>query len=177
MFPELKTSHFKLRRIISSDQQKVFEALSDPSVIKYFGVSYTSFEDTGRQMEWFQKLLETQTGIWWAICFTGQKELIGACGFNSIKKEHKKAEMGFWLFPDHWKKGIMTEVIPAIISYAFNNLNLHRIEALAETENTGSKKLLEKLGFKLEGTMQDCEFKRNRYISLDFYALIGNSTE
>lgn len=173
MFPEINTQRFCLRKIVSADQQQIFEGLSDEAVIKYYGVSYKTFEETLQQMEWYDNLLKAGTGIWWAICFHGSQELTGACGFNNISTEHMKGEMGYWLLPYGWKKGIMTEVIPCIINYAFDVLNLHRIEASAETGNLASKNLLRKSGFEYEGTLKECEFKNGKFIGLDYYSLIA----
>jgi [ribosomal protein S5]-alanine N-acetyltransferase len=172
MFPEIKTQKFCLRKIVSTDQQQIFEGLSDEVVIKYYGVSYNTFKETVRQMEWYDNLIKTGRGIWWGINFHGTTELIGACGFNNISMEHRKTEMGYWLLPQNWKKGIMIEVIPSIINYAFNILNLHRIEATVENDNLASKKLLIKLGFEYEGTLKECELKNEKFINLDYYALL-----
>ena len=175
MFPEIITQRFCLRKIISTDQQYIFEGLSNGSVIKYYGVSFQTFEATMHQMEWYENLLNTETGIWWGICFQGSNELIGACGFNNISIEHNKTEMGYWLLPAYWKKGIMIEVIPSIIKYAFNQLKLHRIEATVETGNLSSNNLLRKLGFEYEGTLKECELKNEKFIDLEYYALITNN--
>jgi [ribosomal protein S5]-alanine N-acetyltransferase len=57
-----------------------------------------------------------------------------------------------------------------VYEYVFNTLGIHRIEAFVETENAKSKRLMEKINFRHEGTMQDCEIKNGKYISLDIYA-------
>ncbi len=94
MYPQLTTNQYILRQIIPNDQQKVFEGLSHPEVIKYYGVSYNTFEETEVQMKWYDELLKDKTGIWWAICSSRNiTELIGACGFYYWKKEHKKIEL------------------------------------------------------------------------------------
>jgi [ribosomal protein S5]-alanine N-acetyltransferase len=85
-------------------------------------------------------------------------------------KEHKKAEIGFWLLTEFWGQGLMSEVIPLICNYGFDNLGLHRIEGLVETDNLNCKNAMKKLEFKYEGTMRDCEIKNRKFISLDIYA-------
>ncbi len=162
-----------LREILPADQQQIFEGLSDENVIQYYGVSYGTFADTRQQMDWYENLLETSTGIWWGISFMGEEKLTGACGINNINKEHRKAEMGYWLLPDNWGKGIMTEVLPLIIEHAFDTLDLHRIEATVEVDNIASKKLLSKQGFEYEGTLKECEFKNEQFIDLDYFALLN----
>ncbi len=175
MFPTLQTPRFTLRQIVETDKQKVFEGLSDPQVIQYYGVSYQSLEEVQKQLDWYDSLLIKQTGIWWGICsVTNQQTLIGACGFNDWKKEHKRTEMGYWLLPHYWHSGVMSECIPVIIDYAFTQLQIHRIEAIVETENHRSCRLLEKLHFNFEGTHKECEIKNGRYIDLSYYALLNH---
>ncbi len=99
--------------------------------------------------------------------FTGQ------CGLNGLIKEHKKAEIGLWLLPEHWGQGIMMEAMPIICNYGFEKLGLHRIEGLVETENVNCKKAMAKLDFQHEGTLRDCEIKNGRFKSLDIYARIN----
>jgi ribosomal-protein-alanine N-acetyltransferase len=86
-------------------------------------------------LKFFADLEANETGIWWAICSLDNKKFFGASGLNNLSKENKKAEIGFWLIPDYWNTGIMTEAIPVICNYGFNKLGLHRIEAMVETEN------------------------------------------
>jgi ribosomal-protein-alanine N-acetyltransferase len=172
-FPIIKTDRLLLRQFINDDIDKVFAGLSHPDVIKYYGVSYHSLEATKRQMKFFSDLEVNETGIWWAVCSIDNKVFYGAGGLNSLSKEHKKAEIGFWLIPAFWGKGIMTEAIPLICDYGFNRLGLHRIEGIVETENINCKKALTKLEFQHEGTMKECEIKNGKFISLDIYAKIN----
>ena len=64
----------------------------------------------------------------------------------------------------------MMNAIPLVCEYAFKTLKIHRIEALVETENKASKRLLARLNFNFEGTLVDYEIKNGAYISLDSYA-------
>ena len=173
--PIIKTKRLLLRKFIASDLENVYKGLSDPEIIKYYGVSYKTLEDTEAQMQFFVDLEKEGTGIWWAVCSLDNKTFYGAGGLNSLNKVHKKAEIGFWLLTEFWGQGIMTEVMPIICNYGFDNLELHRIEGIVETNNLTCKKAMKKLDFKLEGTMKDCEVKNGKFISLDIYAKFKNS--
>jgi ribosomal-protein-alanine N-acetyltransferase len=173
-FPILKTSRLLLRQFIESDLENVFKGLSHPDIIKYYGVNYQTLEETRSQMDFFADLEESGTGIWWAICSHDNSIFYGAGGINSLIKEHKKAEIGFWLLTDYWGKGIMTEAMPLIIEYGFNSLNLHRIEGIVESNNFICKKAMEKLNFSHEGTMKECEIKNGKFINLDIYAKLNS---
>jgi len=174
-FPIIKTERLLLRQFKESDLENVFKGLSHPDIIKYYGVSYPSLESTKEQMDFFAGLEKNETGIWWAICSPENKTFYGAGGLNSLNKEHRKAEIGFWLLTDFWGKGLMTEAMPLICNYGFENLGLHRIEGLVETNNINCKRAMAKLAFEHEGTMKDCEIKNGKFISLDIYAKIKST--
>lgn len=173
-FPIIATERLLLRQMRPDDQAFVFQGLSHPDVIRYYGVEYATFEETKAQMDWYAQIWLEQTGIWWALTDRASGACLGACGLNYWVKKHRKAETGYWLLPEHWGKGYMQEALPRILDYGFQHMQLHRIEALVETENHGSKALLSKFGFVLEGTMRECEIKRGRWISLDMFARLSS---
>lgn len=174
-FPSIKTTKLWLKQFADSDITQVFEGLSNPDVIKYYGVSYMSLVETQIQMKWFKSLEENGSGIWWAIHSFDGRQFYGAIGFNNLSKEHRKAEIGFWLLPPYWGKGIMQEAIHLACQYGFERAKLHRIEAMVESENKNCKALLNKLDFRKEGTMRECEIKNNDFIDLDIYAKFNPS--
>lgn len=171
-FPELVSSRYRLRQILPQDQEFIFHGLSHPQVIPFYGVRYETLEAAASQMEWYAQLWQERTGIWWIIMNEEQQSL-GACGFNYYNPAHEKIEMGFWLLPEHWGKGVMKEVLPVIIAYIFSNWKVHRIEALVEIENQASCGLLAHLGFTYEGVMRECEIKEGRRISLAVYSKLA----
>ena len=166
----LKTDRIQLRKITESDLENIYIGLSNPEVIKYYGISFKSLESTKEQMTWYTELEKNQTGIWWTICSHDNRTFYGAGGLNDLSEEHKKAEIGLWLLPDFWGQGIMTEAMPLISNYGFDQLGLHRIEGFVESNNQNCKKAMAKLDFQHEGTMKDCEIKNGKFISLDIYA-------
>lgn len=168
---ELKTEKILLREIEPSDIDQVFSGLSNPSVIEHYGVSFHSLEETKEQMDWFADARQK----WFAICSTNNEVFYGAGGLNDISTAHKKAEIGLWLLPEHWGKGIMKEAMPLICNYGFDQLKLHRIEGFVDSENENCKRAMAKLDFEFEGTMRDCEIKRDKFISLDIYSKIKHS--
>jgi [ribosomal protein S5]-alanine N-acetyltransferase len=176
MASRIHTARLLLRPFEESDLDNVYLGLSHPDVIKYYGVHYLSRESTKTQMDWFEELERNGTGIWWAVCSPDNVIFYGAGGLNGLNFTHKKAEIGFWLLPNFWGKGIMREVLPFIIDYGFNIMGLHRIEGLVETENRNCKRALDALDFVHEGTMRECEIKNGQWISLDLFACINRNT-
>ena len=170
-FPVFKTGRLLLRQFEERDINNVFLGLSDPDVIRYYGVHFITLEETKKQTEWFAELEKDETGIWWAVCSSDNSIFYGAVGLYYLNRDLKKAELGFWLMPAFWGRGIIRESVLLAIDYGFKEMHLKRIEAEVETENTISKRVMEKLQFVYEHTKQDCEIKHGKYISLDVYAI------
>lgn len=82
-------------------------------------------------------------------------KIIGRCGLHNWNEEHKRAEIGYYISDENFKrKGLMTEAIGPIIDYGFNQLNLHRIEALVGSNNIPSLRIIENHHFTKEGLLR-----------------------
>lgn len=169
----IQSDRLILRPIESEDHERIFYGLSHPDVIKYYGVSFSTLEATKEQMDWYANLEKNELGLWWAVCHKEMGKFLGAGGLNDVSRKHKKAEIGFWLLPDYWGNGYMTEAMPLICSFAFNEMGLHRIEGFVQSDNTACKKALAKLNFEHEGTMRECEHKDEVFISIDIYSCLN----
>lgn len=169
----MNTGAYMLRPITEADLPQVFAGLSHPQVIKYYGVSYDTLEATRQQMKYYDEVEKNGTGIYRAICSPDNRIFYGVIGLYHLNRIHKKAEIGFWLMPEFQGKGIMPKVALFYCHYGFQKLNLHRIEALVETENQACIRLVDKVGFQLEGTMRNCEIKNGKYISLHIFSRLS----
>lgn len=170
--PSLYTNRLQLRLIEPSDADFILRGLSDKRITAYYAVHYDTSEAVQEQMQFYQNLLQEGTGAWWAFSLKNDSELIGACGLSSVSREHCKGELGFWLLPEHWGNGYIPEAAGAVLKYGFEQMHLHRIEAIVEGGNTPSERVLQKLGFTYEGKLRECEVKDNRFIDLLYYSLL-----
>lgn len=90
--------------------------------------------------------------------------IIGRCGLHNWNPEHKRAEIGYNFTDENFgRNGLMTEAVSGIIDYGFNNLKLHRIEALVGSNNIPSLKILERHGFIKEGLLRQHFFIGDKY--------------
>jgi ribosomal-protein-alanine N-acetyltransferase len=88
--------------------------------------------------------------------------IIGRCGIHNWNIEHRRAEIGYVMGDEDYKrKGFMTEAVEVIIEFGFNNMNLNRIDALVGIGNIPSLRLMEKFNFVKEGVL------RQHYIAND----------
>lgn len=82
--------------------------------------------------------------------------IIGMCGYDSLTPPHthRTARLGYWLDAGETRQGIMRSCVTAMIEYAFNHLDMHRIEIRTIPTNAPSQHLAESLGFTLEATLR-----------------------
>ncbi len=168
----METNNYILKEIESADINNIHKGLSDPEITKYYAVHYPTLESTKEQMDWYSDLKKNGTGIWFGIFDKKGNQFCGAGGFNDLDKQHKRAEIGLWLLKESWGKGIMTEVMPALFTYAFTDLALNRIEGYVDAENKKCKRGLEKINFTYEGTMREYEIKEGVKMDVDIYAIL-----
>lgn len=84
----------------------------------------------------------------------------------------RSAELGCWLAEDYWGRGVMTRAVRQICREAFERFDIVRIYAEPFERNAGSRRVLEKAGFTLEGTMRSGVFKNGAVQSYCMYSLL-----
>jgi ribosomal-protein-serine acetyltransferase len=105
-------------------------------------------------------------GIWY------QGALAGVIGYNYIDWQDSKAEFGYWLGEPFQGRGLMTRACRALMSHAFDELYLNRVEILCATGNARSRAIPERLGFTQEGVLRQAEWLTDRFVDLVVYAML-----
>jgi ribosomal-protein-alanine N-acetyltransferase len=96
--------------------------------------------------------------------------LLGSCGLDVIS-EHE-ASLGYGVAPAYWGRGYVTEAARALVAAGFRELRLHRVTATCQPENTGSARVLEKLGMTREGHLRRHVWQRDRWRDSYLYAVL-----
>jgi ribosomal-protein-alanine N-acetyltransferase len=158
-FPVLVTDRLILREPRATDADAVYRIMADPQVLRYFGSPpMTRFEQALNRIAGFHAAFAAHEGIRWAITARADGHLLGTCGFWRLITEHHRAEIGYELAPEWWGQGIMTEAVAATLTFGFQTMGLHSVEAQIAPENSGSQRVLAKLGF-----VQEAYFRENYY--------------
>jgi ribosomal-protein-alanine N-acetyltransferase len=89
-----------------------------------------------------------------------------------IRREHNKAEIGWSLGIEHRGQGYVTEGARALVAYGFATLGLHRIYATTSNVNTGSWRVMERLGMGREACLREAEFHDGQWIDVLIYGLL-----
>ncbi|MCV3274768.1 GNAT family N-acetyltransferase [Aeromonas hydrophila] len=164
--------HIRLDLVSDADLPHIYRGLSDPRVVAYYGVSYDSLTACQAQMAWYAELTRTGRGAWHLIRDRHTGEPLGAIGYNDADPTHRHAELGYWLYPEHWGKGVMSAALQLWLQLTYHTTDLHRLLAVVEEPNLPSARLLERAGFHYEGTARECERKGDGFISLRHYAIL-----
>jgi RimJ/RimL family protein N-acetyltransferase len=86
--------------------------------------------------------------------------------------ENREGWIGYCLNRDFWGKGYGTEVARALITFGFEQLNLHRIYATCDPQNTASAHVLEKAGMQREGHLRERKWVKGRWRDFLLYAVL-----
>jgi len=175
---ELPTSRLTLRRLtpevfdyihreLSEKQQLAFLGLNSAAALKAEKNKYEEGLCTYNKKFLYFQLLEQKS-----------RKIIGWCGYHTWYLDHARAEIGYGLFEDKYKrKGLMSEAIYPIIEYGFKQMKLNRIEAFIGPKNKASIKLINKLHFVKEGLLRAHYCENNRIEDSIVYSLLRKEYE
>lgn len=84
----------------------------------------------------------------------------------------KSCSLGYWLGEEYWGNGIMTNAVKEFCRFLFEIYDIISIDSGACAENIGSRRVLEKAGFKFEGLHEKSVYKNGRVMDTVIYALL-----
>ncbi len=154
--PNLKTDRLILRQIIPSDCKDIYEYSRIKDVTKYLLWNrHESIEYTKYYINSVRRLYKKGEFYDWAVVIKESGKMIGTCGFTEINQTHLRAEVGYVINPSYQGMGYATEAVMAVISFAFNHLGMHRVEAHYMKGNEKSLAVMKRCGMSEEGMLKD----------------------
>ncbi len=152
---ELRTERLVLRPFRLSDVDEVLEYASDPLWAEFYPRPYG--RGATEHMVARAVLESWDRNAKFAIVL--KDRLVGLVDLT-VDPEHQAAELGFDLARPQWGQGIAAEAAVAVIDWGFREYGLAKVYARADTRNTRSLRVMEKLGMTYEGTNRSAEFLR-----------------
>ncbi|WP_423798146.1 GNAT family N-acetyltransferase [Neobacillus sp. SAB-20_R2A] len=114
--------------------------------------SHYTFEGQLKEICLFKSDVENDKTYTYGIFLETSEQLIGRITLSGIVRgPFQNANLGYYLDKDHNGTGYTSEAVSLIIKIAFEDLNLHRIQAAVMQKNIASIRVLEKNGFRKEG--------------------------
>ena len=154
-FPVLVGQRLRLRGPRAQDVDDVFALFSHPGVMRYWSSApmRARAQADGKIGEMLESF-ERREALDWLIAGRTDDRAIGSCTLYRFDFRHRRAEIGYALHPDCWRRGLAREAVALALDWAFRSLDLHRIEADVDPRNEASRGLLLALGFRSEGLLR-----------------------
>jgi len=161
---------YRLRELRIDDAVSIAKYANNRNVSKFLTDAFPYPYTIENGLDFIARSAENDNALILAIEING--EVAGCIGVHRQSDIHRKnAELGYWLAEKYWGKGIVTGAILQIVDQAFEKFDINRIFARPFNTNPGSKRVLEKAGFKLEGRFEKTLIKDGEYLDELIYAI------
>lgn len=142
-----------LRQIEDNDAEVLFEQIEQN---RDYLRRYLNWVDQMKKIEDARKFIQSchqRTAALGGITFVIflQGEIIGSIALYDWMHEIKCIHIGYWISQRHSSKGMITRCAEALLAYAFDELEMEKVQLYFLPENVGSERIADKLGFKIEG--------------------------
>ena len=154
--PTLTSQRVVLRWLEHRDVPALFEIFSDRQAMRYWSSApWTDKAEAVEMVESIRRCFAEGSLYQWGVALRSDDTIIGTCTLAHIDARNRRAEIGFILRSDHWRRGYMSEATRTLLRFAFQVLELHRLEADVDPRNEASIRLLERLEFRREGYLRE----------------------
>lgn len=173
--PTIETKRLRLRPFDPDDAEDVRRLAGDAQVAATTLRIPHPYPD-GEAERWIgthEDKFKKGAALLLAITLKEMNDLLGAVGLE-ISRLHEHAEIGYWIGVPYWGRGYATEAATAMLHFAFEQLNVHRVFAHHMLHNHASGRVLEKIGMAHEGVLREHILKDGRFIDV---ALVGMTRE
>jgi ribosomal-protein-alanine N-acetyltransferase len=162
--PELSDAVVALRPLRADDAVPYAAAFrADPDLGRLLGVEEDPDESAVRDR------VQELRGVELAIDVEG---FVGAATLHALDWRHRRGELGFWLVPGARGRGLATRAVGLLVDWAFEALDLLRVEMTTTRDNAAAATVAERLGFVREGMLRKRNIERGRRVDLVWFGLL-----
>ncbi len=170
--PRLETTRLALRNATKTDVADIFAYASDAEVTHYLRWEpHQSLKETEIYVN--EVLAQYRSGLdgAWFIEYKQSHNIIGSIHLMEINIQHRKAQVGFALSKNYWRRGIMTEALRKVLDYSFG-MGLNRVDGLCISDNRAAARVMEKAGMKKEGEFREYLFQKGTFWDFCMYSIL-----
>ena len=171
-FPILETPRIILRPLTLEDAETILFLRSDIRTIQYLDRDpMRSVLEAREHIAFLNVGFLNSDCIIWGITLKTTGALIGTVAYHRLDKPHYRAEMGYMIHPDYWRKGFMSEVLKVVIEYGFQVMHCHTLEAQVNPNNVASIQILQKFNFVREAYFKENYLYNGQFLDSAVYTL------
>lgn len=168
-------TNITIRNWKKTDAASLASALSNKKILNNLrdGLPYPYTEKDAE--EYINFMLTSNPNDTFAYAIDVDGKAVGSIGaFRQENIHYRTAELGYYLAEEYWGKGIMTSAVRQLCEKLFAETDIIRIFAEPFDYNVGSRRVLEKAGFQLEGILKNNAFKNGQVLDMALYSYTRN---
>jgi [ribosomal protein S5]-alanine N-acetyltransferase len=152
----IQTERLVLRYMNEADIPSLYDIFSHQEVMRYWSwPAWTNIAQARQMLSDVEDGYRSGGALMLGISRRADSVLVGMCSLFHFHVPSRRAEIGYALGRPYWGSGYMHEALQALLNYAFQTLDLNRLEADIDPRNEASAKTLDRLGFQKEGHMRE----------------------
>jgi len=156
LLPTIEAERISLRSIEESDLDQLYAIFADPKVMRYWStLPLESIEEARTLLKEIQTGNQQRTMLKWGVALKPTDIMIGTVTLFHLEQLQGRAEIGYAQARTYWGQGYIHEALQSLLTYAFQEMKLRRVEADVDPRNGASIKTLERLGFQKEGFLRE----------------------
>ena len=173
--PTLATKRLRLRQFEPRDVEGLHACFGDADAMRYWNFPpCQTEEESARWLNILEKNTSPYEFLAWAVADKRSDRCIGMVNYHHREARNRRLEIGYILAPAQQRRGLMTEAMQALLTYCFEELAVHRVQALIHPDNAASIALATRLGFRCEGgPLRDYWRVGDGYMDVMLYALLA----
>jgi RimJ/RimL family protein N-acetyltransferase len=170
----IETERLILREFMDDDGKWMAAYWRDPRYQQFYAAVEDVDSAVGELVATFIRWQVETPRRGWQLAVTTRADgrCVGNCGVRINSAELGEGNIGYEFHPDVWGRGYATEAATAILTFAFEELGLHRVWAECVADNVASARVLEKLGMRREAHFREHQRFRHRWWDTLIYAML-----
>jgi RimJ/RimL family protein N-acetyltransferase len=170
--PVLAGTQVVLRELRASDASSLFALLTTEEVSRFISPPPTSVEGFERFIAWTFRQRQAGSYACFAVTMEGADTAIGIFQLRELEPGFGTAEWGFAIGSPYWGTGAFEQGAELLVSFAFETVGVHRLEARAAVRNGRGNGALRKIGAVQEGVLRKSFLKNGEYLDQMLWTIL-----
>src|SRR5262249_12853163 len=116
----------------------------DPEAMRFWDMAPSKDQAQTVARIGYSAAVDPEAQVMWAILNKGNRQFVGMVNYHAWNHSQRRLALGWIIGRSHWQQGYATEAVAAVLAHCFTVLQVHRVEARIEPENTASIRLAER---------------------------------